>query len=247
MAVGRAPDQSRRLAGDLRCPLCNLLELSPMPADTTISKRDRALQRLRLGQIPDPARAHGAWVFLLLSVLAGSITSARGGFAMAILAGAGFGGVFLLASAAAIRGKPGCVKRATIGLILSALSPICALALQADPLFLSHGAVAILPAALSGYFAEKYGFQSALTLTFAVTALVVAAPATACAGGASPLRAWTLLLLLVPFFAWRTCAIRRRIGRGDVRGRTALKRQGMIEAGLAIVWTGLAVFIIHLL
>ncbi len=211
------------------------------------TKQCPSRHRIRLGQIPDPARAHGAWVFLMLSILAGSLTSARGGFVLALLAGMGFGGVFLLASAAAIAGRKGCVKRAIIGLALAALSPICAIWLDADPLFLTHGAIAILPAALSGYFAERYGFQSILTLTFAVIALAVAAPAAACAGGASPLRAWALLLMLAPFFAWRTCVIRRRMNYGEIRGRTALKHQGMTEAAFAIGWTALAIGIIHII
>lgn len=217
-----------------------------MTPQSLIQKRLHPMQRIRLGQIPDPARAHGAWVFLILSVLAGSLTASSGGFLLAILAGLGFGGVFLLASAAAIRGRRGYLKRAIIGLLFSAFSPILAVALDANPLFLSHGAVAIFPAALSGYFAERYGFQSALTLTFAVAALAVAAPAAACAGGASPLRAWALLAMLTPFFAWRTCTIRSQIASGAVRGRSELKRQGMREAGMAVVWTAIAVGVIHM-
>ena len=64
------------------------------------------LLRTRLQKVPDPARAHGAWVYLVLSVLAGVLSGAGGGLVPGLLAGVGFAGVFLCASAAAVIAPP---------------------------------------------------------------------------------------------------------------------------------------------
>ena len=51
---------------------------------------------------PDPARAHGAWVYVGASVLAGAASAGGRGWLAALFAGIGFIGVFLVASALAL-------------------------------------------------------------------------------------------------------------------------------------------------
>ena len=201
-------------------------------------------KRLVPGQMPDPARAHGAWVYLIVSVLAGALSVGGRGFLPALLSGIGFAGVFLAASSLALMGKPTFLRRCLIGILLATLAPCLALQLGADPTFFVLGLVAIFPAALSGYFAERHGFLSPAALAFAVTALVVAAPSAACAGGASIQRGLLLLAFLAPFFAWRTYVLRRSmVGPGWTRAR--LRRRGLQESAYALGWTVLSIGVMH--
>jgi len=196
------------------------------------------------GRIPDPAQAHGAWVYLIVSILAGALSVGGRGFLPALLSGIGFAGVFLAASSLALLRKPRFWRRLLTGVLLATLAPLLALEVGADPAFFVFGLVAVLPAALSGYFAERQGFRSPAALAFAVTALVVAAPSSACAGGASIQRGLLLLALLAPFFAWRTFVLRKAMtGPGWTRAR--LRRRGLVESGYAVGWTALSVAVMH--
>ncbi len=197
-------------------------------------------------RIPDPARAHGAWVYLGVSVLAGALAVAGQGFVPALLAGLGYAGVFLLTSAAALVPRPTWRRRAVSGLLLATGAPWAAIAAGADPAFLAYALVALFPAALAGWFGVRRGFQSPLALCFAVAALAVAAPSAACAGGGTAREGWLLGLLLTPFFVWRTWRLRRALDARRVASRAELRRTGLVEAALAAAWTALAIVVIHL-
>ncbi|MHC5210821.1 MAG: hypothetical protein ACYTG2_08900 [Planctomycetota bacterium] len=197
--------------------------------------------------MPDPARAHGAWIYLAVSILAGSLSVAGQGFLPALLAGVGYAGLFLLVSAAALMPRPAWRRRCAAGLVLTSGAPALALLLDADPRFFAYALVAMFPAGIAAWFAVRRGFQSPLALCFAVAALAVAAPAAACAGGGTAREGWLLGLLLTPFFVWRTWRIRVSLDKHPAPGRTALRRQGLRESGLALAWTVAAVTLIHLL
>lgn len=197
-------------------------------------------------RLPDPARAHGAWVYLVVSILAGALSVAGQGFLPALLAGFGYAGIFLLASAVAVYPRPGWRRRCAAGLSLAALAPLLALWLDADPNFFAYALVAMFPAGAAVWFSVRRGFQSPLALCFAVAALAVAAPSAACAGGGSAREGWMLGLLLTPFFVWRTWRIRVALSANTGWTRAELRRQGLREAAIAVAWTLVAVAAIHL-
>lgn len=195
---------------------------------------------------PDPARAHGAWVYLFVSILAG-VLSARGrGMIAAACAGLAFLGVFVFTSALAVRPKPWKLRFAS-GLGFAAASTITGLLLGADPMFLVYSLVALFPIATSVWFAQSQGFQSAPALAFGVLGLAVAAPAAACAGGAHPKFGFLLLALIGPFFAWRTWKTRNTLRGGAGFDRARLKQLGLREALFASGWTLGSVALVHLL
>ena len=206
----------------------------------------RRVRRLRLGRVPDPAKAHGAWVYLVLSILAGTLTATGRGFLPAMLVGVGFAGVFLCASALALVGKRGMASRLAAGLLLAAAGPGAALYLGASPSFFAFSLVALAPAALAGYCAEKLGVMSPQAMAFAVVALVVAAPSSACAGGASVMTGLLLLTLLAPFFAYRTWKVRNAISSETGWTRSRLKKQGLMEVIYGLSWIGIVVLAFHL-
>lgn len=197
-------------------------------------------------RMPDAARAHGAWVYLALSILAGALTSIGQGTVPALLAGIGYAGVFLTASAAAL-GPGRRRKRLVLGILLASVPPSAALLLGADPLFLAFAPIAAFPAAASGWFALHSGFHSPLALAFAVTALALAAPSAACAGGTSPKLGWLLLALLAPFFVWRTWRLSALLERQSGWTKQRLRRMGLLEAGFAVTWTAAALAVVHLI
>jgi hypothetical protein len=196
--------------------------------------------------VPDPAKAHGAWVYLVLSILAGTLTATGRGFLPAALVGAGFAGVFLCASALALVGKPGMTARLIAGLLLAGVGPGAALHLGASPSFFAFSLVALAPAALAGYCAEKHGILSPQAMAFAVVALVVAAPSSACAGGASASTGLLLLILLAPFFAYRTWKVRNAITSETAWTRAKLKKQGLTEVLYGLSWVAAVVLTFHL-
>jgi len=206
---------------------------------------DAVLGRRLARRFPDPVKAHGAWVYLCVSILAGALTELGQGFLPAVFAGAGYAGVFLVASAFALWPGPW-RRRFLIGLAFALLSPAVAIALGADPTFLAYGLVAVFPAGAAAWFAYRRGVQSPPALLFGVAALVVAAPSVACAGGAPRAMGWILLALLAPFFAWRTARIRALLGRQGW-DRARLRAVGWREALYAVLWTFLALALIHLL
>jgi hypothetical protein len=195
---------------------------------------------------PDPARAHGAWVYLLVSILAG-VLSARGqGTIAALCAGLAFLGVFVLVSALAVRPKPWRLRFGS-GLAFALTAAGTGLLLGADPMFLVYAMVAFFPIAASVWFAVHQGFQSAPALAFGAMGLAVAAPAAACAGGTSPGLGFLLLGLLAPFFAWRTWRTRAALREGRDWDRAKLKHLGLMEALYATGWTIASVGLVHVL
>lgn len=203
-------------------------------------------RRLRLGRVPDPARAHGAWVYLILSIIAGTLSATSRGFLPALLVGVGYAGVFLCASAMALVGKPGMAARLISGLILAVLGPGAALHFGASPSFFAFSLVALAPAALAGYCAERHGIMSPQAMAFAVVTLVVAAPSSACAGGASATTGLLLLLLLAPFFAYRTWRVRNAMTPEAGWTRAKLKQQGVTEVFYGVSWLAMVVLAVHL-
>jgi hypothetical protein len=195
---------------------------------------------------PDPARAHGAWVYLVISILAGVLSAARYDMFAALLAGAAFLGVFVLAGAAAGYPKHWHARLAIGGAILAA-SLIAAVSATPDPSFLAYGAVAVFPAAAAAWFGFRHGFQSGGALSFAVVTLVVAAPASLCAGGAPHTLGLVLLGLLAPFFAWRTWHTREALRDSHGWSRAKLRALGWREALIALLWTTFAVSLVHVL
>ncbi len=195
--------------------------------------------------MPDPARAHGAWVYLVLSIVAGGLTAAGGGFWPAILGGVGFAGVFLIASALALSWrKRG--RRLALGILFTLVPPLLALHFGADPIFFAYAMVALFPAALSAWFAERQGFQSPAALAAGIATLVVAAPCAACAGGASLAQVSLLFGLLAPFFIWRTLHVRKLLAKDDAPSGAKLRARGWREALYGVLWTGAAVLALHL-
>ncbi len=202
-------------------------------------------RRLAPGQVPDPLRAHGAWVYLIVSILAGVLTVEVRGFAAALVAGSGFVGVFVLASSLAIVGRRAVRRRFVAGLLLTVGGPLLAVGLGADRSFLIVGLAAIPPALAAARFASTGGFLSPGALVCGVTALVVSAPAAASAGGASLLRALLILAVLAPFYSWRTWRLARKLGRGWTRER--FLRRGLVESAVAVAWAAAAVAVIRVL
>ena len=196
--------------------------------------------------MPDPARAHGAWVYLIVSVLAGALSVAGQGFMPALFAGVGYVGIFLLASSVALWPRPRWRRRFASGFLLAAGAPVLALLLDGDPSFFAYALIAAFPAGAAVWFSVRQGFQSPVALCFAVAALVVAAPSAACAGGGSAQVGWMLVLLLTPFFLWRTWSIRSTLTKNKSWTRDQLRKQGMREAGIAVIWTALCVALIHI-
>jgi hypothetical protein len=207
---------------------------------------NRRTRRLRFGRVPDPAKAHGAWVYLILSILAGTLTATGRGFLPALMVGIGFAGAFLCTSALALVGKRGMAGRLITGLLLAVSGPGVALYLGASPSFFAFSLAALGPAALAGYCAEKHGIVSPQAMAFAVVALVVAAPSSACAGGASVITGLLLMIFLAPFFAYRTWKVRSAIASGKSWTRSQLKKQGWLEILYGLGWIAFVVLAFHL-
>jgi hypothetical protein len=212
-----------------------------------VENRQETRQRLRLGpgRIPDPLRAHGAWVYLAVSILAGMLTVTPRGYAPAVLAGCGFVGVLVAVSSVATTGRRAGLGRLVVGSPLAIGSPLLALDLGAAPESLFVSLLAVPLALAAAYFASRQGFLSPGALAFGVTALVVSAPVAASAGGASPRSAFLILVTLAPFCFWRTWRLARELGRGWTRERLA--RQGLVESALAVAWAAVAVMTTRLL
>ncbi|MFM7299111.1 MAG: hypothetical protein ACKO4Q_18040 [Planctomycetota bacterium] len=200
---------------------------------------------LRL-KAPDPAKAHGAWVYLAISILAGVLAAARFDMLTALLAGAAFLGVFVLSSAFAVYPRRW-LPRFAIGLAILLASFAVGFALSLEPLSLAYGAVAVFPAAAAAWLGFRHGFQSAGALSFAFVTLVVAAPASMCAGGAPHQLGLLLLALLAPFFAWRTWRTREALRESSGWTRARLRALGWREALVALLWTTFSVALVHIL
>jgi hypothetical protein len=75
---------------------------------------------------------------------------------------------------------------------------------------------------------------------------VVAAPSSACAGGASVGTGLLLLVLLAPFFAYRTWKVRNAITFESGWTRSNLKKQGLSEVLYGMSWIAIVVMAFHL-
>ncbi|HGY91214.1 MAG TPA: hypothetical protein ENK43_08595 [Planctomycetes bacterium] len=195
---------------------------------------------------PDPLRAHGALVFLTLSSLAGLLTALGRGRWAGLGAVAAFAGVFLLASALAVGQSTRRRRRAGWGLALALVGPVAASWLGADSGWIVFALAAVFPAGLAGYFGQSLGFQSQPALAMAVTALVLAAPSGACAGGATLAEGALLFALLTPVFVWRAVGIRRNLSRPGRVTKAEIRKRGWQEAIWALGWTLVAVGVLHL-
>lgn len=203
-----------------------------------VENRHRPRRRgLVPGKIPDPLRAHGAWVYLAASILVGVLSAAS--WLPALLVGFGCVGAFVAAGALAPVGRAVAVARAVGGALLLVGSSVLAVHLGADRLFVVVALVAVPPVLAAASFARADGFLSPGALSWGVTALAGAAPTVASAGGAPPRVTLVIVTVLAPFFFWRTWRLARALGPGWTRERFA--RQGLLESGLAIAWAAVAV------
>ena len=186
-------------------------------------------------RIPDLMHAHGAWVFLTVSVGTGAFWAQDAMLLPALLAGTAHAGAFLLV-AGMLRGSGG-RSAAARGGALALGGALAALALGAEPTFLVVEAFALLPALAAVAAARWLGALSVTAIAMGSLAIALAAPVAACAGGASPMRAALLALLLAPFFAWRTAAVLARLRSTSGGRRASLRDWGLREAGFAAVWS----------
>jgi len=185
---------------------------------------------------PDPLRAHGAWVYLFVSVGAGALLGAGRGVEPALLVGTGFAGGFLCAAALVV-GARRRRRQLLVGCATAFLAPLAALALGAEPAFLVLTAGAALPAVGAVLLASRFGFLSRAAVVTGIAALVLAAPAAAVSGGASASRAAVLFLLLWPFYCWRSMRLAEPLEAGARWDRDELRARGLREAGIAALWT----------
>jgi hypothetical protein len=209
------------------------------------TRKKRSSVRLAPGQVPDPLRAHGAWVYLVVCILAGGLVVPDGDLAAALLAGSGFVGMFVLAGAVAVAGRGAALARSAVGLLLVAGAVVLALRFGARPWFGAVAAAAGLPALVAAWFARRQGFLSPGALSYGVTALVVSAPVAAWAGGATDGLALAIFASLAPVFFWRTWRLARAMGPGWTKAQ--FQRRGLLESALAVAWAALAVVALRLL
>jgi len=192
--------------------------------------------------MPDPMRAHGAWVYLFVSIAGGAMIGAARGVEPAMLVGTGFAGGFL-GTAAVVVGARRRIRQFLVGWGVALMAPLVALYLGAEREFLAVTAIAGIAALTAVALARWRGFMSHAALIAGVATLALAAPASAVAGGAGAVRAAALFGLLWPFYSWRSLRVsawmetRGEPIPGEVRAR------GLHEAAIAGVWT-LAVVIL---
>lgn len=189
----------------------------------------------------DPIRAHGAWIYIFLSVAAGSMLKAKHGVEPTLLVGTGFVGAYLLV-AALVMGVRRKRKQALVGATLLLAAPLLALALGAETGFLAAAGSASIPAVTAVICARAFGFLSCGAVISGVAALTLAAPTAALAGGAQLDQALLLFGLLAPMFAWRSVRIARQLRRQETWNAAELRSTGLREAALAAIWTILVTF-----
>ena len=188
----------------------------------------------------DPIRAHGAWVYLFASIGGGALLGSRGGVEPALLVGTGYAGAFLLVSALAV-GPRRKLRQLGVGAALVVVAPLLALWAGAAPIFVTFSATAVVPAAGAVLLARRCGYLSSAALAVGIAAVVWAAPAVALAGRASAASATLLFVLLWLFFGWRSLRVAAPLRATTSWDRSDLRARGLREAGLAAVWTLVAV------
>jgi hypothetical protein len=186
--------------------------------------------------MPDPMRAHGAWIFLFCAVGAGALLGADRRVEIPLLVGTGLAGGYLLAGAVAV-GARRKRRQGLVGLLLLLIAPLAALLLGAERAFLVAAGATALPAVLAVVFARRRGVLSRVAVITGIAALAGAAPAAALAGGAGAGRATAAFALLWPFFCWRSLRIAAALEGGAAWERSELRARGLREAGIAAVWT----------
>ena len=117
------------------------------------------------------------------------------------------------------------------------VAPVGALVLGAEPRFVAVAALAALPAAAAVALTKRYGSLATSSLLMGIAAIVMAAPITAVAGGASLQRAALLFGLLAAFFSWRTLRVAASLNDQPTWDRTQLKARGLHEAAVGAIWT----------
>ncbi|PIE22266.1 MAG: hypothetical protein CSA62_13240 [Planctomycetota bacterium] len=194
-------------------------------------------------RVPDPLRAHGAWVYLGLSVLAGLVLAlphhpvsslAVGGIAVA--------GFILAGALARKRHKQ---RRLLISGILLLASTLLLFSRPIEPRVLAYAVPATLLLLVTAMLARRKGFFAPSTLACGVMLLALAAPACARAGGAPRVPSLLLLALLAPMFAWRCFHVRTGMLRGKISPKIGLRRVGMREAAVGLAWTTLSLAALH--
>jgi|GEM_PF-1176506 len=185
---------------------------------------------------PNPTRAHGAWIYLFSSVAAGAFVGNEHGIESAMLVGTGFVGAFLVVAALSV-GVRRKRRQLLTGAGLVVVSPLAALGLSADPVFLRVAGLAALTALAAIYFEKRWGFLSRAALVTGIATLTLAAPVVAAAGGASMGRCVLLFAMLWPFFCWRTLCVAAPLRAGATWDRLQLRARGLQEAAIAAVWT----------
>lgn len=193
-------------------------------------------ETLKSMAMPDPVRAHGAWIYLIASVGAGALVGVRRGVEPALLVGTGFAGGFLLVAALSTGGR-GKVRQLVVGTGLVLLAPTAALWLGAERAFLAVASLALAPAIGAVTLARTRGSLSTSAIAVGIAALTLAAPAAAMAGGVPPVRAGLLFVLLWSFYAWRSTLVAAPLVAGGAWDREELRARGLREAGLAALWT----------
>jgi hypothetical protein len=184
----------------------------------------------------DPMRAHGAWIYLFASIASGTLVGTQHAVEIAMLVGTGFAGAYLVTAAltAGVRRR---MRQVVLGGSLVVLAPLSALGLGAEPGFVVVAGCAVIPAVAAVVLTTRLGSLARLSLLAGVAAVVMAAPVTAVAGGASFQRAGLLFALLWFFFSWRTLRVAARVKAQETWDRQQLKAQGLREAAIAAVWT----------
>ncbi len=185
---------------------------------------------------PNPARAHGAWIYLFASIASGALIGNEYGIESAMLVGTGFVGAFLVVAALSA-GARGRRRQLLTGAGLAAIAPLCALGLNADPGFLRVAGLAALMALVAIITEKRLGFLSSAALVAGIATLVLAAPVVATAGGASVKQCVLLFTLLWPFFCWRTLGVAAPLRAGATWDRSQLRTRGLQEAAIAAAWT----------
>lgn len=184
---------------------------------------------------PNPSKAHGAWIYLFVSVVSGTLIGTEHGVEPAMLVGTGFIGAFLVIAAlsAGARRKR---RQLLTGASLAVLSPLGAMWLNADPRFLVVAALAAISAVVAILLERKLGFLSRAALVAGVATLAFAAPVVAVAGGASVRQSVVVFGLLWPFFCWRTLRVAAPLRAGAAWDRAALRARGLQEAAIVSLW-----------
>lgn len=184
----------------------------------------------------DPMRAHGAWIYLFASIASGSLLGSQRAIELPMLVGTGFAGAYLVAAAIFV-GVRRRTRQFLLGGSLMVVAPVGALVLGSEPRFLAVAALAALPAAAAVALTTRYGSLATSSLLMGIAAIVMAAPITAVAGGASLQRAALLFGLLASFFSWRTLRVAESLHDQPTWDRTQLKARGLHEAAVGAIWT----------